>query len=51
MRRGGKFTEMFQRLYVVRRRVYFVNTDEKEYEKSDNVDLEDYVDDDEEGIM
>ena len=51
MRRGGKFTEMFQRLYVGWRQVYSVNTNRKEYKKSDNVDLEDYVDDDEEGIM
>ena len=51
MRRGGKFTEMFQSLYVGRRQVYFVNTNEEEYKKNDNVDLEDYVDDDKEGIM
>ena len=31
--------------------MYFVNTEKEEYEKSDNVDLEDYVDNDEEGIM
>ena len=51
MRSSGKFTEMFQLLYVGWRRVYFNNTDKEEYENSDNVDLEDYVDDDEEGIM
>ena len=51
MRRGGKFKEMFQPLYVGRRRVYVFNTDKEEYKKSDNVNLEDYVDDDKEGIM
>ena len=31
--------------------MYFVNTEEEEYVRSDNVDLEDYADDGEEGIM